>query len=397
MRVAFSIFGGTEWTGGINYLTNLLSAIAEHPEQKIEAVLFVSNDVDDNNVKRLIPYLSASPVKSEIFNSKSNTNYLKKLRNLIAQKNHDVEYIFKKHNIDVVFQHACWYGARFDLPTLVWIGDFQHKILPTMFSRYGYWKREIGFQLLTRFGTVIMTSSNVGINECHRFYPHTIGKAMSLPFVVRPPQSFCERQVETIKDKYSLSERFFYLPSQFWKHKNHLSIIKAVQYLADSGKEINVVMSGKMSDLRNHDYPEFVKQNICECGLEKRIRILGMIPYDDIYRLMKSSIGVINPSFYEGWSTTVEEAKSIGVPLLLSDIPVHREQACPSTRFFNAENTKNIADVLWRAWCENDIHNHITNEQAALKRIDTKRKEFVDGFNYIASETLTRFINSKLD
>jgi glycosyltransferase involved in cell wall biosynthesis len=42
---------------------------------------------------------------------------------------------------------------------------------------------------------------------------------------------------------------------------------------------------------------------------------------------MRASTALINPSLFEGWSTTVEEAKSTGTPMILSDLGVHREQA----------------------------------------------------------------------
>lgn len=42
--------------------------------------------------------------------------------------------------------------------------------------------------------------------------------------------------------------------------------------------------------------------------------------------LMKHAIAIINPSLFEGGSTTVEEAKSLLKVIILSGIPVHREQ-----------------------------------------------------------------------
>ena len=67
--------------------------------------------------------------------------------------------------------------------------------------------------------------------------------------------------------------------------------------------------------------------------LEKNFIFLGVIPYKDVLGLMRAAVAVINPSVMEGWSTTVEEAKSLGLPLILSDIPVHREQATTVRRF----------------------------------------------------------------
>ena len=48
---------------------------------------------------------------------------------------------------------------------------------------------------------------------------------------------------------------------------------------------------------------------------------------------MCASVALLNPSHFEGWSTTVEEARALGVPMLLSDLDVHLEQAQGIARF----------------------------------------------------------------
>jgi glycosyltransferase involved in cell wall biosynthesis len=63
--------------------------------------------------------------------------------------------------------------------------------------------------------------------------------------------------------------------------------------------------------------------------------------------LLRASLALINPSRFEGWSTTVEEAKSFGVPLILSDIDVHREQTGGTARYFGVDDSGMLADHLW--------------------------------------------------
>ena len=70
------------------------------------------------------------------------------------------------------------------------------------------------------------------------------------------------------------------------------------------------------------------------------------MPYDDLLSLMHHALAVVNPSFFEGWSTTVEEAKSLGKTVILSDIPVHREQAPDRGHYFRPEAPEELADVL---------------------------------------------------
>lgn len=63
---------------------------------------------------------------------------------------------------------------------------------------------------------------------------------------------------------------------------------------------------------------------------------------------MRNSISVINPSFFEGWNSTVEECKSIGKNIILSNLNVHLEQDPPGAIFFDPNNAEELADILDR-------------------------------------------------
>ena len=80
----------------------------------------------------------------------------------------------------------------------------------------------------------------------------------------------------------------------------------------------------------NMEHPTFFRELMDyaqSIGVSDCLRIFGLVPYDDVAAFMQHALAVINPSLFEGWSSTVEEAKSFGKKILLSDIAVHREQA----------------------------------------------------------------------
>ena len=84
--------------------------------------------------------------------------------------------------------------------------------------------------------------------------------------------------------------------------------------------------------------------------MEDRYIILGLIPYADVQALAAASWGYINPSFFEGWSTTVEEAKYRGKRILLSDLRVHREQSPKYGVYFDPNNAEELAAKMWMMW-----------------------------------------------
>lgn len=97
-----------------------------------------------------------------------------------------------------------------------------------------------------------------------------------------------------------------------------------------------------------------------------------VLPYADVLGLMRTAVAVINPSLMEGWSTTVEEAKSLGAPLILSDIPVHREQASTIADFFDAQSPASLAQVLDN--CMNYMIDGRYNHQGRDTTDDVKRR-----------------------
>jgi glycosyltransferase involved in cell wall biosynthesis len=83
-----------------------------------------------------------------------------------------------------------------------------------------------------------------------------------------------------------------------------------------------------------------------EEGVGDAYKVLGMVPYADVTALMAHSLAVINPSLFEGWSTSVEEAKAMGKAIVLSRIPVHVEQDPARASFFDPHSVRELADAL---------------------------------------------------
>ena len=90
--------------------------------------------------------------------------------------------------------------------------------------------------------------------------------------------------------------------------------------------------------------------------------------------LIRHSISVINPSLFEGWSSTVEECKYIGKNLILSNINVHHEQDPPCCIYFDPNNSNELASILEIKWdnCKGGPDFELEEE---AKKIYLKRKK----------------------
>jgi glycosyltransferase involved in cell wall biosynthesis len=62
-------------------------------------------------------------------------------------------------------------------------------------------------------------------------------------------------------------------------------------------------------------------------GLDDRVVLTGVVPRDDVYRLLKQSDVFVSTSRGEGLPVAMLEAMACGLPVVASDIPPHREIA----------------------------------------------------------------------
>ena len=120
------------------------------------------------------------------------------------------------------------------------------------------------------------------------------------------------------------------------------------------GSEILLVCTGNLKDyrIRNNEYIEALTAFVANESLSNNILMLGLVPYEHVLYLMRNCVAVINPSRFEGWSSTVEEAKSIGKRIALSNIPVHREQAPPGALYFDPDDVHALSSILEKWWLE---------------------------------------------
>ncbi len=344
INIGFTMISGRNWTGGYNYLLNLVTLLACYRKEEICPVVFFGTDIGEEEIAPFARLDGVKIVRHSLFNRSRSFRSL--LLSVATGADRGIRAEFNRHDINVVFEVAQFFGFRLGLPAIAWFPDFQHRYLAHLFSRFGYWKRDIGFRLQIAAHRSVMLSSEDSRRSCEQFYPSSRGRTHVVRFAV-PPKGKIEYHVaRATADKYGLPERYVFLPNQFWKHKNHLLVLEALKILRQRNHEITIAASGNQSDPRDPTYFPRVKAAIEEAGLDQSFRLLGLIPYKDLAPLGVASMALLNPSLFEGWSTTVEEALSWGVPLLLSDLDVNREQAGAAAVYFDRYDARSLADAL---------------------------------------------------
>lgn len=382
IRVAFTLIGGKNWTGGQNYLLNLLEVLASYQPTLLAPVLFVGED----GAEAAAPFHTIAGVQvvcTSCLNLPGRTPAL--LKAILWGKDSCMERVFRQHQIDLVFESAQFFGWRLEIPAIAWIPDFQHRGLPHLFSRAAWWKREIGFRAQVVGDRTIMLSSDDARRACEHYYPSTRGRTRTVHFAILPRAKIDSAEARAIADSYHLPEQFIFMPNQFWRHKNHELVLEALVILQQRGKPIVIAASGKQDDPRDPDYFSRFLAALNKSGLEQSFRLLGLIPYPHLMSLMRGCTALLNPSLFEGWSTTVEEARAMGTPMILSDLEVHREQMGDQATYFERHSAHSLANVLeyivdaQPSQRESEVENA---RETALQRVEQFSRDFVSLAQY---------------
>jgi glycosyltransferase involved in cell wall biosynthesis len=178
-----------------------------------------------------------------------------------------------------------------------------------------------------------------------------------------------------------------YLPNQFWKHKNHGVAFEAIKIARDRGVRINLACTGYPADYRHAQYFAELWAKASQWNVRDQIFYLGVLPREHVLLLMRQSICVLNPSLFEGWGMSVDEARSLGKQALISDIPAHREQNPPGAVFFDPRNAHDLADKLQAVWLDTPPGPDHQREKAARQEQPKRVRSFAEKFVELCEET----------
>lgn len=387
IRLAFPLIGRGAWTGGYVYLKNTLRLIRSRLPDRIEASVFLSPREFDLHGQDLAPLVEDRLIVDRSIGTSGRGLSLASA--IATGRDLKLERLLESAGFDVVFETASFYGSRFSIPVLSWIPDLQHRYMPEMFSRANWWRRDLGFRAQVRGTRTLMASSETAARDMGRFYPEAVGRMHVVPFAIELDIASQMRRIVEVRQAYGLPERFLYLPNQFWKHKNHETVIQALEQLKSNSQLdqiLPIVLSGLNKDPRNPDHFEMLMNRASSSGVASHFRYLGLIPYENVLALAAGCERLINPSHFEGWSTPIEEAKALGAPLLLSDIAIHREQA-PHAQFFAPDSASKLAEALLACSLEPPPAREAVDDLITIqrKRIDMHASRLLNAVQAAAS------------
>lgn len=264
-----------------------------------------------------------------------------------------------------------------------WVPDLQHVFLPEFFSSEEIERRDRELEERASGEDHLIFSSHSALADFRGVFPQT-----AVPTHV---WQFCSPVTEENlrgadpHEKYGLPSRYLYVANQFWAHKDHLTLFRALVLLRESGLRPTVVCTGLLADRRNPRYIAELEAFLEREGLGDQVTILGVVPRADQVSILKHSTLVVQPSKFEGWSTVVEDAKAVGRPMVLSDFRVHLEQA-PDHVFFEMGSAESLAEALAKHLPDLPDGPDPVAERDAKEVLDARRRELARSFIAICRE-----------
>ncbi|MBO5622668.1 MAG: glycosyltransferase [Butyrivibrio sp.] len=280
-----------------------------------------------------------------------------------------MDYLAEAEDIDIFW---FTYPANVDLttPIIYTIWDIGHRVMPTfpettkpMYRWNGH--EEQSARMLAK-ATFILTGNEIGKGEILENYSVMENKIRIVPF---PITFFCYGEEE--KPKFELPEKYFFYPAQFWPHKNHICIVKAVSYLRkEKNIDAHVILTG--SDKGNKSY---IQKMVKELGVEDLIHFAGFVSYEEMKFIYTHAAGTIFASLMGPNNIPPIEAVYLDCPLMITDIPGHVEQMGDGIMYFNGYKPNELA-----AHMEKLLTDAYARDEA-LRRQLIKKKEF-ESYDY---------------
>jgi len=357
-----------KWIGGRYYLQHLIKSVASLPvtEQIGMSDVWWHETVNEDPFAEVRGLLARRVV---VRSPTSLAGRAHRKIHRVINKIADSGDLFRKAQIGALFPVLPCDAPG--IPFVFWLSDFQYLELPELFGeKLVHWYAENNRKNVSK-ATLVVLSSQQAYRTLKNTFPEALSKARVINFCSVPDAGWWKLDPASTAEMKKLG-RFILFSNQFTHHKNHEVVFEAIRILRDRGTDIHLVCTGSTYGFRGDDYFTKLRQFIDTHRLNSHIQILGMLPRSEHVALMRSSIAIVQPSRFEGWSTAVEDAKTLGKTLLVSDIDVHREQLGPDyPLYIRVDDAEDWAQAILNIWTTGSPGPHLDDEARGLNQLQT--------------------------
>ncbi len=238
-------------------------------------------------------------------------------------------------------------------PSVVSLPDIQEVFYPEFFTKEDLFDRDLHFPESTRMADRVLTLSEFSkqtMVENHGLPPEKVIVA-----TISVDRRF-QRSGEIARPPAGpLPEDFVFYPANFWKHKNHDGLLRALKILKEERDlVVNVVLTG-FPDANG--YP--VEAKAVEYGVRGQVTRLGYVEVEEIAYLYRRARMLVFPSLFEGFGIPLLEAMTAGCPIAAADATSVPEVTGDAAVLFDPTSPASMADAIQRVWCEAGLRERL--------------------------------------
>lgn len=354
-KIGVFLSGESKSGGGFQYNLAMLNAVAAFPKDEYEVVIaYVSPSwlkyirFYKLNSIRLLPLVFA--IRRIWF--KLNLPHLqgeritKKLWPMVARK------LIKEKSDLWIFPCRDELSFQAKIPALTTIHDLMHRYeqrFPEVSENGEYERRERHYSRICMFSKAILVDSEVGRQQVHESYGMPLERIYVLPFVPYP-NILNVKDLNDFDSKYNLPKKFVFYPAQFWMHKNHGRLIKAIYILKKEFPNIYLTLVGS----KRNGYGR-ARNLVNKLNLEENVKFLGFVPNEDIPSFYRRARVMIMPTFFGPTNIPPLEAFALGCPTATSNVYGMPEQVGNAALLFNPESVEEIANSIRLLWTNDEL------------------------------------------
>jgi glycosyltransferase involved in cell wall biosynthesis len=178
-----------------------------------------------------------------------------------------------------------------------------------------------------------------------------------------PDPLFSPRSAEHVAEALAgigASERYIFYAGGISPHKNVTGLVAAYADLVGRVPDPpSLVLAGALDDEVYASASESVRSRIAQLGLNGHVLLPGFVSDEALARLYSGAALVVNPSLGEGFGLPAVEAAACGAPLLVSDLPAHRESMGDAAEYVPPGDDAALAEALARILGDEELRNEL--------------------------------------
>jgi glycosyltransferase involved in cell wall biosynthesis len=258
--------------------------------------------------------------------------------------------------------HMVWFVTPFyeptDTPFVYTIWDLQHRVQPWFpeVSSGGRWEfREQNYLRVIPRATRVIVSNQAARRELQYLYGVSDERITLLP---HPTPSFVleDSAASTITEGARGEQRPYVLyPAQFWPHKNHVGLLRAVAWLRDyCGIELDVAMVG--ADRGNLEYVRLEAERL---RMSAQTRFLGFVARSELLALYRGATALVYLSFFGPENLPPLEAFALSCPVIASRYAGADEQLGNAALLVDPTQPSEVGEAIRRVISDDQLRSSL--------------------------------------